>query len=198
MEDTFQVMDRDMTINYHFNYNPNKVPLTCKQAKGFTLVELMIALAISSFLLLGIVSTYSSIQGTIQASQELENSQEVIRYSAKVFTRSLKQSNSATVINAGRGITVTLPANSSSCLGTKPAANFSETYSFVAPNLLCSLNGAPAVTLLTGMSDLQFIAVGVDLITVRVSPLVLSQNFVNGSIDIDIALTSRILSNALL
>ena len=171
--------------------------ITKRVATGFTLIELMIALVISSFLLLGVVSTYASISGTIQASKELENSQEVIRYSAKVFTRSLKQSSSATVINGGNGITVNLPSNSSSCLGTKPGANFSETYQFVAPDLTCSINGAPAVTLLTGMSNLQFIATGNSLITVRVSPLVLSQNFVNGSVDIDVALTTRILSNAL-
>jgi len=62
-----------------------------KNNKGFTLIELMIALVIGGILILGITSTYSSIDGTIQTSKDLENAQEVIRYTSQVFTRSLKQ-----------------------------------------------------------------------------------------------------------
>ena len=165
--------------------------------QGFTLVEMMIALAVSGFLLLGVVGSYSSMQGTMQASQELENAQEVIRYSAQVFTRSLKQSvNPANVLNAGNSLVVSLPANSTSCLGGNPIAPFIETYNFAAPNLTCSIDGAPPTILLTGMTNLVFIPTGQELITIRVSPLVLTQQFPAGSIDIDVALTTRIMTNA--
>jgi prepilin-type N-terminal cleavage/methylation domain-containing protein len=172
--------------------------------KGYTLIELMIALALSMLLLLGVFGSYSSISGTIRASQELENSQEVIRYSAQVFTRSLKQSlNPAAITNlidanipdVGTGLVVTLPANAKACFGPNPPAVFVETYNFVAPNLTCSIDGAPPVTLLTGIANMQFIAAEANLITIRVSPIFLSQNFPEGSIDIDVALSARIFSN---
>ena len=165
----------------------------------------MIALAISGFLLLGVVATYSSIHGTVKASKELENSQEVIRYTAHVFTRSIKQSPQlVTVFDGGPGpgstMIVNLPASSTSCLGTAPVAAFSERYDFDAPSLTCTLaiGGGAAeapVTLLTGIDNMQFIMQGDTMVRVKVRPLLLAQNqnFTNGDIDIDIALTTRIM-----
>ena len=46
-----------------------------KMNSGFTLVELMIGLVISSMVIIGITGTYSTISATIQASKELENAQ---------------------------------------------------------------------------------------------------------------------------
>ncbi|MBU2892690.1 prepilin-type N-terminal cleavage/methylation domain-containing protein [Colwellia sp. D2M02] len=172
----------------------NNIKKTIRATRGFTLVELMIALAISGILLLGVVGTYSSISATIQASQELENAQEVIRYSGTVFTRSLKQvesTASVNVTNAGNTLTVSLPANATSCLGTNPVAAFIEMYDFVAPNLTCSINGAPEIRLLTGMADMNFSTNG-DLVSIQVTPLVLRADF-GGSVNIDVALTTAIL-----
>jgi len=174
-----------------------------KKMKGFTLVELMIGVTISGFLLLGVVGTYSSIHGTVLASKELENSQEVIRYSAHVFTRSIKQSpQPVTIFDGGPGpgstMIVNLPVSSTSCLGTEPVADFSERYDFDAPRLTCTLTiagvASPAVTLLTGVDNMQFIGIG-NMVRVKVRPLLLAQNqnFTNGDIDIDIALTTRIM-----
>jgi len=178
-----------------------------RKIKGFTLVELMIALTISGFLLLGVVGTYSSIHGTVLASKELENSQEVIRYTAHVFTRSVKQApQPVTIFDGGAGpgtaMIVNLPASSTSCLGTDPIADFSERYDFDAPSLTCTLtvNGvpSPAVRLLTGIENMEFIGIG-NMVRVKVRPLLLAQNqnFTNGDIDIDIALTTRIMMTAL-
>ena len=57
---------------------------------GFTLVELMVALAVGSFLIAGVGLSYATIKGTVSATKELENAQEVIRFTSQVLTRSLK------------------------------------------------------------------------------------------------------------
>lgn len=65
---------------------------------GFTLVELLVALAVSSFLMAGISLVYSALSESVDTSKELENAQEVLRYSSEVFTRSLKQTKSMPLI----------------------------------------------------------------------------------------------------
>ena len=112
-----------------------------KNLKGFTLVELMIAVAISGFVVLGVVSTYSSIHSTVQASRQLENAQEVIRYSSHVFSRSLKQAQNAANVNVtsvggvNNVLTVSLPAGATNCLGIVNVGALIETYTFTQPNL---------------------------------------------------------------
>ena len=82
-----------------------------KHTKGFSLVELMVALAAGAFLLAGISLSYSAIKGTIQVSKELENAQEVLRYTSKVFNRSIKQTQITPVISADKSmITITQPS----------------------------------------------------------------------------------------
>ena len=189
-------------MQYKIRISQNK-KLISNQTNGFTLVELMIALAISGFLLLGIIGTYASIHGTIQASQELENSQEVIRYSAQVFSRSLKQVVDADDIADPAGgsiLTVTLPFSATSCLGEVPllggALEYSEVYTFSDSSLTCSVNGVlPAVTLLKGIESMTFdLHEDRQLVTVKVYPnhLKNNKNFPE-AIDIDIALTTVIL-----
>jgi prepilin-type N-terminal cleavage/methylation domain-containing protein len=182
-----------------------------KYNKGFTLVELMIALVISSFVLLGITSTYSSIQGSIQVSKDLENAQEVIRYSSQVFTRSLKQTISSPTISLDtKSVTVIQPANTRSCFGTIVGVDYQETFTFVSPNLSCSTQdsaGNPLVAntiILTGINDFSA-QYNNELFSFVIEPDVLPQNLVvvgggvgganmNG-VRIDVALTSLILSN---
>jgi prepilin-type N-terminal cleavage/methylation domain-containing protein len=183
-----------------------------KYNKGFTLVELMIALVISSFVLLGVTSTYSSIQGSIQVSKELENAQEVIRYSAQVFNRSIKQTMLPVIVSANaQTVTVTQPANTRSCFGSIVGVDYQETFTFVSPNLSCSTQdsaGNPLVAntvILTGINNFraQYNNAN-ELFSFIIEPTVLPQNLIvvgggagganmNG-VRIDVALTSRIIS----
>jgi len=168
---------------------------------GFTLVELMIALVISSFVLLGITGTYSTIHGTIQASKELENAQEVIRYSSQVFTRSLKQTWQVPTFVNGNQMLVKQKANTRSCTGSVPVVDYTEIFTFVQPNLSCSLEDlggneiSPDTILLTGIDALNTVPNG-NLFSITVAPTVLPENFVGG-VRIDIALTNLILQTAM-
>lgn len=166
-----------------------------KRAQGFTLVELMVALAAGAFLLAGVSLSYSAIKSTVEVSKELENAQEVIRYTSKVFNRSIKQTQLAPIISADKStITITQPSGVIACDGSATTAQVIEVYSLNGSNLMCSLDGAAAERLLTGIETLSFDIAG-ELVTVTVKPNDLPAQFGNG-INIDIALTNIILVKA--
>lgn len=178
-----------------------------KNNKGFTLIELMIALVIGGILILGITSTYSSIDGTIQTSKDLENAQEVIRYTSQVFTRSLKQTWDDIDI-AGDTVAVKQKANVRPCVGATPALDYTETFALDGSDLKCSVvttdgnvveNGT---VILTGIADMTFVVDGTGtLFTVTVLPTKLPENFNDGvnpaGVNIAIALNTLILRNAM-
>ena len=62
-----------------------------KLTRGFSLIELMVALAAGAFLLAGVSLSYAAIKGTIEVSKELENAQEVIRYTSKYSIAALSK-----------------------------------------------------------------------------------------------------------
>lgn len=166
-----------------------------KRPQGFTLVELMVALAAGAFLLAGVSLSYSAIKSTVEVSKELENAQEVIRYTSKVFNRSIKQTQLAPIISADKStITITQPSGVIACDGSATTAQVIEVYSLNGSNLMCSLDGATAERLLTGIETLSFDIAG-ELVTVTVKPNDLPAQFGNG-INIDIALTNVILVKA--
>jgi len=173
--------------------------------KGFTLVELMVAMAVGTFLMLGIIGTYSSISASSQASKELENAQEVIRYSSNVFSRSLKQTiEPLTFSNGNQTIAVTQQANTRSCMGTIINEDYVEIFTFTQPELSCQItdvngNELEANTLLlTGIADFQSgLNVDGDLFTLNITPTVLPGNFGNNGVRIDIALTTKIMRDNL-
>jgi hypothetical protein len=165
----------------------------------------MIAMAIGTFLILGIIGTYSSISTSSQASKELENAQEVIRYSSNLFSRSLKQTTeSLTLTNGNQTIAVTQKANTRSCLGTLVVVDYIEIFTFTQPDLSCQItdlagNQLVANTqILTGIANFQSgLNVGGDLFTLNITPTVLPRNFGNNGVRIDIALTSKIIRDAM-
>ncbi|MBU77779.1 prepilin-type N-terminal cleavage/methylation domain-containing protein [Pseudoalteromonas sp. MEBiC 03607] len=166
-----------------------------KRGKGFSLVELMVALAAGAFLLAGVSLSYSAIKSTIAVSKELENAQEVIRFTSKVFTRSIKQTQLTPIVSADNStITITQPSGVIACDGSITTSQVTEIYRLNGNDLLCSLNGAVAERLLTGIEALSFSLSG-DLVTISVKPRDLPTQFGQG-INIDIALTNAILLKA--
>lgn len=168
-----------------------------KKQAGYSLIELMIAMVISLTLMMGISTAYTSIKSLTLSTKNIENAQEVIRFSSRTFTRSLRQ---ATQLPVGYPTTlgVTQEAGSISCLGTRPAANYVETYSLQGEQLQCDI-GSGAETILTGVENIQF-SINGKLVTVSVTPKAQEGN-PNGEgpakqINIDIALGSIILKNS--
>lgn len=163
--------------------------------KGFTLVELMVALAAGSFLLAGVSLSYSAIKGTISVSKELENAQEVIRYSSKVFTRSIKQTTELPTVAAdGLSISIVQPSGVLMCTGEVSAAKATEVYSINNNNMQCAIDGAAPERLLTGVQSLTF-SLNNDVVTINVKPEHLPSQFGNG-VAIDVAVSNVILNQA--
>lgn len=168
-----------------------------KKAQGFTLIELLIALVIGSILIAAIGMAYVAVSQTIKTSKQLENAQEVLRYSSEVFNRSLKQTLSAPLVNPNNnGLTVIQTSEgATACDGSNPAVPFSEVYTFVSPNLICDAGNGEQV-LLTGLADISYNLNG-NLVEITVTPSELDMDMLLNGFQIDIALTGIILAGAL-
>lgn len=160
--------------------------------RGYTLVELMVALAAGAFLLGGVSLAYSAIKGTILVGKELENAQEIIRYTSKVFARSIKQTPISPVVSAdGSTISISQPAGVITCNGTVSAVDVVEVYTLESNNLTCTLGALAAERLLTGVETLNF-SINNDVVTINVRPEQLPSQFGN-AITIDVAASNVIL-----
>ena len=137
--------------------------------QGYTLVELMVALAAGAFLLAGVSMSYSAIKSTILVSKELENAQEVIRYTSKVFTRSLKQTPELPTLSEDKlRITIKQPAGVISCTGELTTNEINEIYYLDDNNLICALGNNSPQRLLTGVKGLNF-SINNNLVSINAS-----------------------------
>lgn len=146
--------------------------------------------------MVGVSLAYSSITGLVNTSKNLENSQEVIRYSSEVFTRSLKQTLEPVVVTGVDQLTVLQNAGATTCSGQQKAAAFTEVFTLDGDKLKCSIDAAVPITILTGIETMTFGLTANQLFSVTVKPLPLSGEATN-AIKIDIALSGRILINVL-
>lgn len=175
--------------------------------KGFSLIEMLIALVVSSVLIIGISTAYASIVGLVNTSKNLENAQEVLRYASVIFTRSLTNTSSGSVLASGSQLDVNQGANSIACDGSKPTYDYTEKFTVDSQNnLTCQLadqtSGAVniAKVILTGVQSINFKKDNKQLVTVTVTPQALfgepSNQGPTKSIQIDIALSEVIFVNA--
>lgn len=125
--------------------------------RGYSLLELLVALLLSSVLMVGISTAYSSITGLVQTSKNIENAQEVLRYCAEVFSRSLKQTSETPTITNSNQLSVAQSANSIACDGSRQVADFTEVFTLVDNHLKCDVgDGDGAKIILTGVESIDF------------------------------------------
>ncbi|MCH8538951.1 MAG: prepilin-type N-terminal cleavage/methylation domain-containing protein [Alkalimonas sp.] len=171
---------------------------------GFTLVELMVALVLTSLLMLGVGGAYMAINQTVQEVQSIENAQEVIRSSQLLLSRSIHRADSMSLSGDELHIhRLNSQASELDCRGMAQASAFTEAYRFAAGELQCRVDGDSWTPLLTGLSGIEFIEVGMDLLRVRIAPEGLPEHFpqadLNGDgvllpyIRLDLALKTQIL-----
>ncbi|ALS32945.1 hypothetical protein PTRA_a1784 [Pseudoalteromonas translucida KMM 520] len=160
--------------------------------RGFTLVELMVALAASMFLLGGVSLAYSSINSTTNTAKGLENTLEVIRFSSNVFTRSFRQTSSVPVY-LNNILTVQQNAGARACTGEIVNTPFTEQYSHEDDSLFCDI-GDGKVKILKGLTAINF-NINDKVVTVFVTAINLPGQF-NNALAIDIALSQIIMNKA--
>ncbi|WP_082078902.1 PilW family protein [Pseudoalteromonas rubra] len=165
--------------------------------RGFTLLELLIALSIGLFMLGGIAVAYSTIRSTIAINQELAQAQEVIRYTSQLMTRSIKQTASTPqVMQGGEALEVSQVANTPACDGSVPVVDYTETFSLLDGYLLCdvSSDNLPAQRLLRGVNGLSFSVDGL-ITSITVTPVGVPAQYAAG-IQIDVAASQQVLATA--
>jgi Tfp pilus assembly protein PilW len=167
--------------------------------KGYTLLELMVAMTAGMFLLAGVSMSYSAIKNTIAVNHELSHAQEVVRYTSQVFTRSIKQTNQLPVVsNDAAQLRVFQSSGTISCHGDMPVLDYVEEYTLVNGFLTCRVTSqtggnALAVNLLKGVNTLNFKTLHLGrLVRITITPDNVPELFQNG-IDIDIAVTRMII-----
>ncbi|WP_046355911.1 prepilin-type N-terminal cleavage/methylation domain-containing protein [Pseudoalteromonas luteoviolacea] len=165
--------------------------------QGYTLIELLVAMAAGLFLLSGIAMSYTAIKSTVVASKELSHAQEVIRYTSQVMTRSIKQTNEVPEVVKVGGVGIALRIKQEAaylaCDGSVPNAEYTEYYTLTNGYLTCDIGNGP-VQLLRGLQALEFSESGI-LISIKVTPKDLPQQFDDG-IQIDIAANRIVLKGA--
>ena len=126
--------------------------------RGVTLIELLIALIISIFLLGGLFAVFQSNQQSYRSKMELDNAQETFRYMSHTINRLTK---SATKV---------LPASSSSelflelddgvgvknCIGQEVTSTQSNRIFIDGSEIKCSSPGNPGEVLVSGVSNINF------------------------------------------
>lgn len=146
---------------------------------GFSLIELMIAMALSLLLILGIATIFSSLKNTSAYSQQLENTQEVLRFTNSIFSRAVHRAND---MESTDGNTLTLTFNLdnldtgesfSNCLGDSMTSQYKESYSLVGNELSCEVyttspTGSPTA-IGTNIDALGF-SISNNLLTVTITP----------------------------
>jgi type IV pilus assembly protein PilW len=90
-------------IRYLFN-----VKKICCKSKGFTLVELMVTVAISGFIIAAIYSAYISQQRTYLAQEQVAEMQQNIRAAIDMMAREIRMAGYDPTQSAGAGITAAL------------------------------------------------------------------------------------------
>jgi prepilin-type N-terminal cleavage/methylation domain-containing protein len=166
--------------------------------KGFTLVELMVALAVSGFLMAGVSFVYIALSQSINTTKELENAQEVLRYSSEVFTRSLKQTTVLPTITDSTTLAVEQATPGIiACDGSEPTTSpFTETFTFSQNQLWCQVDTGTAQVILTGLTYIDYRLNG-DLVEITITPENLNVDMISNGFRLDIALTGKILTEAL-
>ena len=169
--------------------------------KGFSLVELMVALAVSGFLMAGVSVVYLSLSESIDTTKDLESAQEVLRYSSEVFNRSLKQTTNSPVFESAGSksleVEQTTPG-ATACDGNVHPVPFTEIFTLDGNLLKCQVN-ASTHDLLTGIKDITFKREqdDSDLVQIFIMPENLTERMPVGGFRLDIALTSKIVMEGL-
>ncbi len=158
---------------------------------GFTLLELMIALVISSVVLLGVSQSFSAIHGATHVAQSMQTAQEVLRFTAELFSRSLKQTVELPTLSAGSLVVRHKEAGQTACDGSSLSRSFVETYTLRENMLVCRIDGGLDIPLISGISNISYNLTG-SMVQIYVKPdNWLRENMPDG-FRIDVALISKI------
>ncbi|EED34671.1 prepilin-type N-terminal cleavage/methylation domain protein [Luminiphilus syltensis NOR5-1B] len=106
---------------------------------GFTLIELMVAMALGLFIISGAVAMFLANQQSAAVKRDLDNAQDGIRFASQTITRVVREADNLAV--AGNTLTVTYDGGAGvrNCLGAVAGAGSNtDVFSVVAGDLQCN------------------------------------------------------------
>lgn len=112
--------------------------------QGFTLVELLVVMAIGALLLTAIVTSFSAILQTQSRVQGYEEVQETLRFTTALMTQSLRRAEVTEVSDTSLTIKRTSAGSTRDCLGNEVENNeydWEETFTTVGRTLVCEVDG---------------------------------------------------------
>ncbi|MEG3754934.1 PilW family protein [Psychromonas arctica] len=166
-------------------------PLYKIKQTGFSLTELMIAMALSLLIILGIATVFSSLKETSTYSQQLENTQEVLRFSNSIFSRAIHRADemddksyTGSDGNTYKQLDLTFNLDNldtgetyTSCLGNGMSSQYYESYRLADGELMCAeyttagLDDASKTFTAIGTNiDALSFAISDNLLTVSITP----------------------------
>ncbi|QYX65531.1 prepilin-type N-terminal cleavage/methylation domain-containing protein [Shewanella putrefaciens] len=164
---------------------------------GFSLSELMIAMVLGLIIMIAVINFFAPLKTTVEESKRLENAADALRYTTLTLSKSIKQADNVALVSANELVLSTRASASQpsiSCLGQSKTADYTETFSFLAPNLSCD-DGDGAQTLLTGLEAAHFSQTG-ELVSINLKPLALPTQYDQG-ISLQIALRKPLWQQAI-
>lgn len=158
---------------------------------GFNLTELMVAMAMSLLLILGITTVFVSLKSTSTYSKQLENTQEVLRFTNSIFSRAIHHADEmedksyiGSDGNTYKQLNLTFKLANldtgeiyTSCLGSNMNSQYYESYRLTDNDLYCAeytdealTDAAKAYTAIgTNIDALSFSKTD-NLLTVSITP----------------------------
>jgi prepilin-type N-terminal cleavage/methylation domain-containing protein len=127
--------------------------------RAFTLVEVMVGAAISSFLLAGVLSTFLFMGRTSANIVNYSTLEETARKALERFSSEVHLAYAVGTSYSSTSVTLSIPDNTPDRIPANPTANgaYSVTYAFDAANKLLtrSVNGGTAEPFITGIEQVS-------------------------------------------
>ncbi len=123
-----------------------------RSQKGFTLIELMIAMVIGLFLMGGLISAFATNQKTVSTKRDLDNTIEALRFISGTVNRIVRQADSisSTSTTSQLAVTFTGATGLKNCLGQVVNGVQTDTFTYANNQLFC--NGTALVGDIAGMT----------------------------------------------